>query len=272
MGWCTLWCFPLAYSTVMNALYIPVILLLVSLIFRGVSFEFRQLSEKKRIWSFSFGIGSLIAVIAQGLIIGGTLIGIKVDSSGNFTGSLFDWVHLTTFIIVVEIIAGYILLGATYLNMKTTGVLQKHARIVAFYASGIVFLLAVYTAIYLPLTVNEITFALLRGTHTPYLFKLLALSALLLALLILSLIKHHERLPFLLSLLVFLLTFGGLWSAVYPYLLPGAVSIDMAASRPNTLLFMLIGIGPVIPVIMVYNFYIYRVFSQKVGDGSDYGS
>jgi cytochrome d ubiquinol oxidase subunit II len=273
--WLVIWggalfgAFPLAYSTVMNALYLPVIVLLISLIFRGISFEFRQLSNKKRIWSLSFGAGSLLAAIAQGAILGGTLTGIKVDSNGNFSGLLFDWVHLTTIIVILQVIAGYILLGATYLNMKTTGALQKHNRAIAIYAASIVFLFALYTAFFLPLTGNALTIALLRGPHTPYLFALLALSAVLFTLLIYSLTKHHERRPFIFSLMLFFFTFGGLWSAAYPYLLPGAVSVDMAASRPNTLLFMLIGIGPVIPVIMFYNIYVYRVFRYKIEDKSD---
>jgi cytochrome d ubiquinol oxidase subunit II len=273
--WLVIWggalfgAFPLAYSTVMNALYLPVILLLISLIFRGISFEFRQLSSNKRIWSFSFGAGSLLAAIAQGTILGGTLTGIKVDSSGNFAGLLFDWVHGTTVIVILEVIAGYILLGSTYLIMKTTGIVQKHNRSVALFAACVVFLFALYTAFFVPLTGNALIIALLRGPHTPYLFALLGLSGILFALLIYSLIKQNERLPFILSLLIFLFTFGGLWSATYPYLLPGAVSVDMAASRPNTLLFMLVGIGPIIPIIMVYNFYVYKVFRHKVGDESE---
>jgi cytochrome bd ubiquinol oxidase subunit II len=270
--WLVIWggalfgAFPLAYSTVMNALYLPVMLLLISLIFRGISFEFRQLSSKKRIWSFSFGAGSLLAAIAQGTILGGTLTGIKVNSSGNFDGLLFDWVNGTTFIVILEVIAGYVLLGASYLNMKTTGTFQKYNRIIALSVACVVFLFALYTAFFLPLTGNSLTIALLRGPHTPYLFALLGLSTILFALLIYSLVKHNERFPFILSLLIFFVTFGGLWSATYPYLLPGALSVDMAASRPNTLLFMLVGIGPIIPVIMVYNFYVYKVFRYKIGD------
>lgn len=271
--WLVIWggalfgAFPLAYSTAMNALYLPVMLLLVSLIFRGISFELRQLSSRKRISSFSFGAGSLLAAIAQGAILGGTLTGIKVDSNGNFSGSLFDWVHGTTIIVILQVIAGYILLGATYLNMKTSGTLQKINHRIAIYAACIVFLFALYTALLLPLTGNALTIALLRGPHTPYLFALLTLIAVLFTLLIYSLVKQHERRPFILSLMLFFFTFGGLWSAAYPYLLPGAVSIDMAASRPNTQLFMLVGIGPIIPVIIAYNIYVYRVFRYKVDEG-----
>jgi len=268
--WLVIWggalfgAFPLAYAVSMSALYIPVTFLLLALIFRGISFEFHSHSRNKRVWAIVFGAGSLIASISEGTILGGTLSGISVDKTGNFTGGPFDWFQIYTPVVILEVVAGFVLLGSTYLVIKTTGELQKTNRKIAMVSSWIVFAFSIITA-YLISHLHAAIFEKMNiGAHGEIVLITFSISAVLFCALQYSLYKKLERLPFVLSLLIFFVTFTGLWIGVYPYLLPGAVTVGMAASEPNTLLFMLVGIGPIIPVIIGYNGYVYHVFKSKV--------
>ena len=123
--------FPLAYSIILPALYLPVIFMLLALIFRGVAFEFRWIGvTSKRHWSFAFVAGSTLAAFCQGLILGGLIQGIKVEN-GAFAGSAFDWATPFAVLCGLGLVAGYALLGATWLVMKTEGSIASRARIEA---------------------------------------------------------------------------------------------------------------------------------------------
>ena len=275
-AWLIIWggalfgAFPLAYATVFNALYIPITGLLVSLIFRGISFEFYSLAGRKRIWSLAFGLGSLGAAIFEGCILGGVLSGIRVDRNGMFAGGLFDWVNSVSAVVVIDVIAGFSLLGATYLIYKTERKIQEAARKWTLIFSIVVFTLAMVTAFLLPVIDPEMAASLLAHARPAELLAVFLTNALFIVALVICLERRSEPFPFIFALLVFLVTFGALWTAEYPYLVPGAITAHMAAARHNTLEFMLAGIGPVIPVIMTYNFYIYRVFRNKVREGEGY--
>jgi cytochrome d ubiquinol oxidase subunit II len=272
--WLVIWggalfgAFPLAYATALNALYVPVMVMLFSLIFRGISFEFHGQSVGKSRWSNVFGIGSLIAATAQGTILGGTLSGIKVNEQGMFAGGLFDWAHYLTLIVIIEVLTGYMMLGSTYLTMKTTGSIQYRNRIVAMATTLISLVLAGMTAFVIPVINKSLAEKLLLDGHRKGLIVVFGASVLCFGMLLFSLFSKRDRAAFIWSELVFLTTFSGLWVAVFPWLLPGAVTVSMAASSQKTLIFMLLGIGPIIPVVTVYNFYVYRVFRGKVGDSN----
>jgi cytochrome d ubiquinol oxidase subunit II len=272
-AWLVIWAgalfgaFPLAYATSISALYFPVTLLLFSLIFRGISFEFHSLARRKRIWGLAFGLGSLGAAIAEGMILGGVLSGIRVDSRGIFSGRLFDWLTWTTVVVTVEVVTGFAMLGASYLVLKTEGELQETVRKMAVWFSLGAFLLAAVTAFFLPSVNPGMAARLLVGVRNPALIGIFLVSSGLFVVLLVSLYLRKDRLPFACALLVFFVTFSALWWAEYPYLLPGSITISMAAARPDTLIFMLIGIGPFIPIILAYNYFIYRVFRGKVQAG-----
>src|SRR5919112_2590979 len=119
--------FPLAYSIIMPAMYLPVIVMLLGLIFRGVAFEFRTVSRSKTWWNFAFVGGSSIAAFAQGVILGGLIQGIKVEN-GQFAGGTFDWATPFAFWCSISLVAGYALLGATWLIMKTEGAVADRAK------------------------------------------------------------------------------------------------------------------------------------------------
>ena len=123
--------FPLAYSIILPAFYLPVIFMLLALIFRGVAFEFRWIGvTSNRHWSFAFVAGSTLAAFCQGLILGGLIQGIKVEN-GAFAGSAFDWATPFAILCGLALVAGYALLGATWLIMKTEGSVATRARIEA---------------------------------------------------------------------------------------------------------------------------------------------
>jgi len=112
--------FPLAYSIILPALYLPVIFMLLALVFRGVAFEFRWIGgvTSKRHWTFAFAVGSTLAAFCQGLILGGLIQGIKVENNA-FSGGAFDWATPFALLCGLGLVAGYGLLGATWLVMKT---------------------------------------------------------------------------------------------------------------------------------------------------------
>src|SRR3982074_2910666 len=121
--------FPLAYSIILPALYLPVIIMLLALVFRGVAFEFRWIGvTSKPHWTFAFAAGSALAAFCQGLILGGPIEGIKVEN-GAFAGSAFDWATPFAVLCGLGLVAGYALLGATWLVMKTEGSGAERARI-----------------------------------------------------------------------------------------------------------------------------------------------
>ncbi len=113
--------FPLAYGTILTALYIPICLMLFGLIFRAVAFEFREHSNRKLLWNYAFGAGSFLAALAQGFALGAVLEGIAVDEAGHFVGSTWDWLDWRSILVALTLIQGYVLIGSTYLIMKTEG-------------------------------------------------------------------------------------------------------------------------------------------------------
>src|SRR5256884_3856327 len=120
--------FPLAYSIILPALYLPVIVMLLALVFRGVAFEFRWIGiTSKRHWTFAFAAGSALAAFCQGLVLGGLIQGIKVEN-GAFAGGAFDWASPFAALCGFGVLAGYALLGATWLVMKTEGAVAERAR------------------------------------------------------------------------------------------------------------------------------------------------
>ncbi|MEW5837331.1 MAG: cytochrome d ubiquinol oxidase subunit II [Pseudomonadota bacterium] len=255
--------FPLAYGTVLHGLYIPLALMLFGFMLRGVSFEFYALSARKWLWGTAFGLGSLLAVVAQGFALGGLLAGMKIEN-GLFVGGVFDWFSPFSIMVVLGVIAGYCVLGANYMILKFNGELQNHAyrRSQAF--SLLMLLAAAIITVWTPLQYPAI-FERWFSLPAFFAFALLPLAALFSFYgLFVALKKRAERAPFLWSLSIFLFSFIGLAATWFPYIVPGSLTIDQAAAPSNTLIFMLIGIGTLIPVMIAYNIYQYSVFGGKI--------
>ena len=255
--------FPLVYGTVLHGLYIPVIVMLLGFMLRGVSFEFHELSDHKPIWSFTFGLGSLIAAMAQGFALGGLLNGVQV-ANGVYTGGAMDWLSPFSVFVAIGVVAGYAMLGSTYLIMKSRGMMQDacfaRGHWLALAMIGAAGIVTVWTPLQFP-TIFE------RWLNTPniYYFALLPLAALFAFVMLLRALKrHYEVAPFVWTTLIFLFSFIGLVATWFPYIIPGYVTIDQAAAPNNTLVFMLVGIGMLIPVMITYNIYQYVVFRGKI--------
>lgn len=264
MGGALFGAFPLAYGTILQALYIPIMIMIFGLIFRAVAFEFREHSNTKFFWNVAFGGGSFLAALGQGFALGAILQGINVDSAGHFIGGTWDWLSLRSLLVALTLIQGYVLIGSTYLIVKTEGELQTTHNITARISAVTTFVGAVYLTITTPIfsvSAREKLF----DAPLVYIFALIPLlGGLLIFLLLKSLISKQETQPFIWTILLFLLSFLGLGLIVFPYIIPTQITIYQAAASPSSLVFMIVFIGFLIPIMLAYNIYNYIVFNGKV--------
>jgi cytochrome d ubiquinol oxidase subunit II len=256
--------FPLLYGVLLSALYIPLFTLLYGLIFRGVSFEFRANSEKKRMWDHSFFWGSLIAVVAQGLTLGGVMSGAKTVG-GNFAGGPFDWLTLFSIAAAIGLIAGYFLLGSTYLIIKTDGAVQDRAFQYASWAARVVMVFQVLMIFWTPFHYPR---AITNWQSHPRIYFIWIFPLLTLLSyhgIISSLRARRAFAPFLSSIVFFIAGFLGFFASVYPHALPPDITFYNAAAEQATLRFTLWGAAFILPVVLGYTIYSYRIFRGKVG-------
>lgn len=257
--------FPLAYAIIMPALYAPIIAMLLALIFRGVAFEFRWRDPRHQwFWDISFAGGSLLAGFAQGVALGALLQGITVEGRA-YAGGWWDWLSPFSLLTGTSLVAGYALLGSTWLIMKTEGALQdrafRHARIAGIITIVCVAAVSLATP-FLEGAYYERWFA---WPHVLFTAQVPLLVAIATVAYFLSLRRRHEIRPFLLSLGLFALSMAGLGISIFPDIVPGAVDIHEAAAPEASLVFMLFGAGVLIPMILAYTAYSYWVFRGKVG-------
>lgn len=256
--------FPLAYAIIMPALYAPIIAMLLALIFRGVAFEFRWRDPRHQtFWDLAFFGGSTVAALAQGIALGALLQGIDVDGR-QYGGGWWDWLSPFSLLTGVSTVAGYGLLGATWLIMKAEGGLQAKARRYAR-RLGIVTIVAI-GAVSLATPFLEIEYYL-RWFTWPNLL-LTGLVPILVAVVAVAFwrsLAAREHAPFLLALALFGLSFAGLGISMFPYVVPNQVTIWEAAAPAKSQIFMLVGAGVLIPIILAYTAYAYWAFRGKVG-------
>ncbi|HEY0853645.1 MAG TPA: cytochrome d ubiquinol oxidase subunit II [Devosia sp.] len=262
--------FPLAYATVLPALYIPIILMLLGLIFRGVAFEFRFRTVRwKAIWEWGFALGSLIAAVMQGIALGALVQGIRIEGR-SYAGGWWDWLTPFTVLTGLAVAVGYALLGATWLNLKTSGALQEKARRIALFAGVGTLALIGVVSLWTPF-LEPIYFERWFGFPTAF-FS--AFVPLLLAVCAFGLwwgLTHDRHLmPFLASLGIFVLSFVGIGISFYPYIVPGALTIKEAAAPDASLGFLLVGAAVLVPIILAYTGYAYWVFRGKVDPEEGY--
>lgn len=263
--------FPLAYSIVMPALYIPIILMLVCLIFRGVAFEFRFKAEtSKKIWDYAFHFGSLGAAFLQGIILGGIVQGIEVDGRA-FSGGPFDWLSGFTLMTGFGVLAGYTLLGATWLYMKTDGDLQIWARKCAKYVFLYVFAFMGLVSLWVPFLDNDIDQRWFGGNNFYYLLPIPALTGILFFCLWQALNKPgKDYLPFLLSHGLFVMGYAGLAISLWPHIVPFDITLWQAAAAPASLSLLLVGVVIMLPIILSYTAWCYYVFRGKTSHEQTY--
>ncbi|NNC71740.1 MAG: cytochrome d ubiquinol oxidase subunit II [Sphingomonadaceae bacterium] len=258
--------FPLAYAVILPALYAPLIAMLLGLVFRGVAFEFRWRDPgHRRAWDFAFTAGSVIATLAQGITLGALLEGIEVADRA-YAGGWWDWLTPFSLLCGVALLAGYALLGATWLVWKTEGELQQRARRIARLMTPAMLVLIGLVSLATPFLLGEYYrhWFVAPGLFVAIPMPLLVLGAS--AMLWRDLGKGRDARPFLWTLMLFLLSMIGLAISIYPEIIPGSVSIYEAAAPRESQIFMLIGASVLVPVVLVYTAWAYWVFRGKVDE------
>jgi cytochrome d ubiquinol oxidase subunit II len=257
--------FPLAYSIILPATYPLMIAMLLGLLFRGVAFEFRWRDPgHRRYWDAAFALGSFVAALAQGITLGAILQGIRVVRDG-YGGGWLDWLSPFTLLTGISLVLGYALLGSTWLIWKTEGSGQAHARRLAF-RLGIATLVAM-TAVSAatPLLHYDYWRRWLSMPNVLFTAQVPLLVLITSTIFVWSLKRGAERLPFLMTLALFVLNFVGLGISIFPYLVPRAVTIWDAAAPEQSQVFMLFGVAVIMPVIIAYTLWAYWVFRGKAG-------
>lgn len=267
--------FPLAYAILMPAFYLPVLMMLAALIFRGVAFEFRHKAVRrptKLFWNGAFFGGSLAAALSQGLILGGFVQGVTVEGR-SFAGGPFDWFTPFSLLVALAVAIGYVLLGACWLVLKTKGEVQRRARRRGLLAlAGVALCFAAVSLATLSIdprvterwgfSMSDIEFG-----------KILPLSPIPLIGLVLTVLVWRDLSgkvaapdwrPYLLSAGIFLSGYLGLAVSLFPNIVPFDVDIWEAAARDNALMLMFVGAAVMLPIILIYTGYVYSLFWGKV--------
>ena len=258
--------FPLAYAIILPAFYAPLIAMLLGLVFRGVAFEFRWRDRAhRRWWDGGFFLGSLVATLAQGITLGALLQGIAVDGR-SYAGGWWDWLSPFSLLTGASLVVGYALLGSTWLIWKTSGALQGDARRFARFSAPALLLAIGSVSLATPFVEPQYFD---RWFRFPGLVAAVPMPLLVAATawaLWRSLGGERDWLPFVLSLVLFLLTMVGLGISMWPYVIPGETTIWDAAAPYQSQLFLLVGAVILIPLILAYTAWSYWVFRGKVDE------
>jgi len=268
--------FPFAYAALMPALYLPVILMLLALILRGVAFEFRHHGRMrgKAFWTAAFAGGSLAATLAQGLVLGGFIQGVKLDGQA-FGGGAFDWFTPYSLLVAVGLVAGYALLGSAWLVWRTEGELQARARRWGWIAAGATAALLASVSLATLFVHPRIA---VRWGFEGGAFDLSTLLPLLpiplLGLVGLGVVawglRRRQATALLGAYLVFLSGYIGLAVGFFPNIVPYDMSFRQAANADNALGLMLVGVAILLPAILSYTVWVYWLFRGKVGAHAGY--
>jgi cytochrome d ubiquinol oxidase subunit II len=263
--------FPLAYATLLPAFYVPLLTMLFALIFRGVAFEFRFRAERhRRVWDWAFAGGSQLASFCQGVVLGGFISGIPM-AGGAFGGGTFDFLSWFAVVCGLGVMAGYALLGATWLIVKTDGLGAKFGRSAARIALPATLAFVALVSIWTPIAFPHIGRRWFEWPNIAYLSPVPIVTALVAFGIWRHIERHSERRPFLLSIALFLLAFLGLGISLWPYAIPYQATVWQAAASPPTLLFVGIGAAIVLPIVLGYMAFAFRVFRGKTGTDTGYG-
>jgi cytochrome bd ubiquinol oxidase subunit II len=255
--------FPVVYSTLLSAFYLPVIIMLLGLILRGVAFEFRHKTERMRwLWDLSFAGGSFAAGFMQGVTVGALVQGLKF-TDGQYSGGMFDWFSDFSILCGAGLCLGYALLGATWVVRKCDAEVREIARrqIPILAVAVLAFLVVVFIH-----ALNDNLPIMHRWIDRPYLFIFPAIGAMAAVVLASSILHHNDYWPFYMVSLMFISAFGTLALSFWPYMIPFVMTIEDAAAPHASLAFMFWGEGLfVFPLMLFYTAFGYRIFRGKVG-------
>lgn len=262
--------FPMAYSVLLTAFYAPVIAMLLALVLRGVAFEFRFRTERwKPYWDFAFIAGSTGAAFFQGVMIGAFVQGVAVEN-GAYAGGWFDWLTPFSMLTGVALVVGYALLGASWLVIKTGGVLQARMRSLQLPLGAAVVTLIALVSFGTVIENEAVRARWFELGSFVFLWVIPIITALIAGGFFLAVQAKREIAPFVLALALFGLSFAGLAASLYPHLIPPAITYAEAANADKSLAFMLVGALALLPVILGYTAYAYWLFRGKVHEGEGY--
>jgi cytochrome d ubiquinol oxidase subunit II len=262
--------FPKAYAIILSTLYLPVLVMLAALVLRGVSFEFRfKATRSKALWGICFAIGSILAAFAQGVMLGAIAEGLPFKSV-EFVGDVAQWFSPFSMLTGIAVVFGYALLGSTWLILKTEGAMQNVAYSLTrpLVAVVVAFMLLVSTS--LPFLSSQIMARWFSSGNFLWLSPIPLLAIINAVVLWRAVMRRAEVLPFIAAISFFLLGFIGLLIGLWPSILPPNLSIWDAAAPPSSQMFVLVGLIVLLPVILGYVWWSYRVFRGKVTAESSY--
>ena len=257
--------FPIAYAIFFSALYLPVVLMLCGLVFRGVAFEFRvRATRHRKLWDRGFFLGSLIVALVQGAAVGALIEELAVEQ-GQFVGGPLAWLSPFAVACGVGLVMGYTLHGACWLVVKTRGELREWARRRIPWLAGAV--VAILLVLFAWVQVAALDVAE-RWWEPTWRWIFPALGTLAVVWLARGVRRRHDLAPFSGSCLLFFAAYASLLTSFAPYMIPFSVTIREAAAPETSLSFLFYGAGLfVLPVIMLYTIVVYRIFRGKVENG-----
>jgi cytochrome bd ubiquinol oxidase subunit II len=256
--------FPLAFSIILPAVYFPVLVMLLALIFRGVAFEFRYRdAERRTFWDHAFCYGSAIATFAQGIILGAFIQGFKTDGR-QFAGTSFDCFTPFSIFVGLALLFGYGLLGAGWLVMKTQGALQERARKRGRWCLlGVLFAIAA-VSLWTPLAQPDIARRWFSWPNIAFLAPVPLITALLAWAAWRAFNNRSEVAPFAAAIGLFVMSYLGIAISLWPMIVPYKFTLWQAASSASTQAFLLVGTLFLLPIILMYTGWSYWVFRGKV--------
>ncbi|MBB5942144.1 cytochrome d ubiquinol oxidase subunit II [Xanthomonas sp. 3307] len=263
--------FPKAYAVVLSALYLPVLMMLIALVFRGVAFEFRfKARTSKYLWGWAFALGSLCAAFWQGVILGALVEGMPLQD-GKYLGGVLGWFSPFSMLTGAAVVFGYALLGGSWLILKTEGAMQHIARTLTRPLVLVVVVFMGLVSAWLPFLDSRI---MARWFHDGNFWWLSPVPLLVLvnavALWRAAMAQGRDARPFVLTLCFFVLGFFGLVLGIWPNIVPPGLTIWEAASPPSSQGFVLVGLAVLLPVILGYTAWSYRVFRGKITADTGY--
>jgi cytochrome bd ubiquinol oxidase subunit II len=256
--------FPLAFAIIMPAVYFPILIMLLSLIFRGVAFEFRFRDAARRtFWDHAFHYGSTLATFAQGVVLGAFIQGFRV-AGRSFAGSSLDCFTPFSIFTGVALIFGYALLGAGWLILKTEGELQARARRQGRFAFIAVLVAVAIVSLWTPVMQPEIAHRWFSWPNVAFLAPVPLVTLALAVIEWRALNRASEAAPFVAALGLFVMSYVGIAISLWPMIVPYRYTLWQAASDPSTQAFLVIGALFLLPVILMYTGWSYWVFRGKV--------
>ncbi|MFO1390475.1 cytochrome d ubiquinol oxidase subunit II [Cellvibrio sp.] len=263
--------FPLAYSVILSALYLPIIFMLIGLIFRGVAFEFRfkALDHERHFWDKAFIGGSIAATFFQGVTLGAYIQGLPVVDR-TYAGGSLDWLSWFSVFTGLGLVVAFALLGSTWLIIKTEGELHERAHVITRYLVWALLATIIIISLWTPLQDEKIAARWFSFPNILWLSPVPLLVGVFTFLLLRAIQQRAHVKPFIFTLCLVFLGYSGLGISLWPHIIPPNISIWQAASPPQSQGFVLVGALFIIPIILAYTFWAYYVFRGKIKPGMGY--